>query len=128
MKIDPVKVLVEFLRSQPDIPEGSPTGDMNTREAGDTTIYLEPSGGFRVVRDRMDRWDIEYDVYHMDREACVNLALTVRETLLERLPNSVVGEAYVLDTDEIAAPSYYPDDTSREHMYGGEVSVFFVAS
>ncbi|QUI30681.1 hypothetical protein H9W91_07280 [Streptomyces alfalfae] len=128
MRVDPVEFLTDYLRSQPDIPKDSPTGDMGSREAGDTTIYLEHSGGFRVVRDRMDRFDIEYDVYHVDREQAVQLALLVREKFLEELPGSVVGPAEVLDVEDISTPRYYPDSTSREHMYGGEVAVFFVES
>ncbi|MEU6704726.1 hypothetical protein [Streptomyces wuyuanensis] len=124
MRIDPIEVLVTYLRSQPGIPASAPKGDLTEHVTGDTTIYLEHSGGFRVVRDRMDRFDVEYDVYSPDRKACVDLALLVRETLLEKLPNAAVGGALVLDVDEIAAPSYYPDDSSREHVYGGEVSVF----
>ncbi|MFE0773912.1 hypothetical protein [Streptomyces sp. NPDC058861] len=128
MNVDPVEFLTNYLRSQPDIPDGSPTGDMASRSVGDTTIYLEHSGGYRVVRDRMDRFDIEYDVYHADRELAVKIALLTRERLLEDLPGLVVGPAEVLDVEEIASPRYYPDSTSREHMYGGEVSVFFVES
>ncbi|OKH95416.1 hypothetical protein AB852_00685 [Streptomyces uncialis] len=81
-----------------------------------------------MVRDRMDRFDIEYDVYHADRERAVQLALLVREKFLEDLPGLTVGPAEVLDVEEITSPRYYPDSTSREHMYGGEVSVFFVES
>ncbi|GGW89451.1 hypothetical protein [Streptomyces noursei] len=124
MRIDPVEVLTSYLRAQPDIPAGSPTGDMGSREAGVTTVYLEHSGGVRIVRDRMDRFDIEYDVYHQDRERAAQLAFRCRELLLEELPGEVVGAAEVLDVAEIASPRYYPDVTSREHMYGGEIAVF----
>lgn len=127
MRIDPVEVLVTFLRSLPGIPSGVVTGAMTEHATGDTTVYLEHSGGYRMVRDRMDRADIEYSVYAVDRKECVDLALQVREKLLEVLPGQAVGGALVLDVDDIAAPSYYPDDQSREHMYGGEVAVFYTS-
>ncbi|XMN06951.1 hypothetical protein ACK8N7_13315 [Streptomyces griseobrunneus] len=127
MRIDPIDFLVAFLRAQPGIPGTAPKGDLTNHTHGDTTVYLEPSGGFRMVRDRMDRVDIEYDVYSLDRKACIDLALTVREALLEVLPNKTVDGALVLDVEDIQFPTYYPDKTSREHVYGGELSVFFAA-
>lgn len=126
MNLDPVEVLATYLRSLSDFPASVPKGDMNEHTTGETTVYLEHSGGFRVVRDRMDRFDIEYDVYALDRKICVDLALLVRERLLESLPNTAVGGAFVCDVEEIAAPSYYPDKSSREHMYGGEVALFLI--
>ncbi|WP_018564995.1 hypothetical protein [Streptomyces sp. PsTaAH-124] len=101
---------------------------MTEHVSGDTCIYLETSGGYRVVRDSEDCSHVEYDVYHVDRKACVDLALLVREKLLEDLPGKSVGEALVLDVRDIAVPRYYPDDSSREHMYGGEIAVFYKSS
>ncbi|MFJ2187825.1 hypothetical protein ACIOJE_07635 [Kitasatospora sp. NPDC087861] len=115
-----------YLSSLPDLPAGSVTGDMVGRQAGDTTIYLAQSGGHRMVRDRMDRADIEYDVYHQDRAEAARLAHVVRQHLLEQLPGREVAGALVLDVAEISIPRYYPDSTSREHMYGGEISIFYI--
>ncbi|MFD8018924.1 hypothetical protein ACFV6G_00605 [Streptomyces lavendulae] len=128
MKLDPVEVLVTYLRSLPDIPAGAPKGDMTEHVAGDTTVYLEHSGGYRLVRDSADRADIEYSVYSVDRKQCIDLAMTVREKLLEALPGRAVTGALVLDVEDIASPSYYPDESSREHMYGGEVAVFLTTA
>lgn len=125
MRLDPVEFLATFLSDKEGIPVDSVTGDMTEHVAGDVTIYLEHSGGFRVIRDSMDRADIEYNVYSLDRKECVDLALLVREHLLEILPGKAVGGALVLDVEDISLPSYYPDDSSREHMYGGEVTVFY---
>ncbi|MFE5092083.1 hypothetical protein ACFRCI_17260 [Streptomyces sp. NPDC056638] len=127
MQIDPVDFLVTYLKGCAGIPEQAPKGDLTLHTVGDTSIYLEPSGGFRIVRDSMDRVDIEYNVYHLDRKACIDLALLVREYLLEHLPATAVGNVLVLDTDDIQFPTYYPDKSSREHMYGGEIAVFFTA-
>ncbi|MFD8088969.1 hypothetical protein [Streptomyces malaysiensis] len=125
MTVDPVDLIWKYLNSLKDIPEGAPAGDLVGREAGDTTIYLNHSGGFRIVRDRMDRADIEYDVYHEDRAAAAGLAFLCREHFLEDLPGEVIGDVQVLDVAEISMPRYFPDSTSREHVYGGEITVFF---
>jgi hypothetical protein len=126
MKSDPVDLVWTFLRSLPGVPVGAPTGDLVGRSVGDTTIYLHHSGGTRMVRDRMDRADVEFDVYHQDRHQAAALAYLCREALLEALPGSVIGDVQVLDVDEISAPRYFPDTASREHVYGGEVAVFYV--
>lgn len=126
MEIDPVVVVVEYLHSLPDFPAGSVTGDLVGWNPEGLTVYVQHSGGFRMVRDRMDRADIEYDVYHPDRGEAVRMAYRVRRYLLESLRASTVGNAEVLDVTEIQSPQYYPDPTSRSHMYGGEVSVFYV--
>ncbi|MFE9455980.1 hypothetical protein [Streptomyces californicus] len=126
MRVDPVDLVWKYLKALKDIPEDAPTGDLVGREAGDTTIYLNHSGGFRMVRDRMDRADIEYDVYDQDRAQAADLAHTCREHFLEDLPGQVIGDVQILDVAEISSPRYFPDSTSREHVYGGEITVFFV--
>ncbi|MGW2539318.1 hypothetical protein ACWC5I_00200 [Kitasatospora sp. NPDC001574] len=124
--IDPVNSVWAYLSSLPGLPKGSVTGDLVGREAGDTTVYLSKSGGHRLVRDRLDRADVEYDVYHQERAEAARIAGLVRQHLLEQLPGLVAGGALVLDVAEISSPRYYPDSVSREHMYGGEIAVFFV--
>jgi hypothetical protein len=128
MRIDPIEVLVSYLDSQADVPAGSVIGDMTQHVTGETAVYLESMGGFRVVRNRMDRADIEYDVYSLDRKTAVDLALLVREKLLENLPDSIVSGALVLDVEEIDSPKYDPDESSREHVYCGQVAVFYTAA
>ncbi|MEU7104278.1 hypothetical protein ABZ951_04365 [Streptomyces sp. NPDC046215] len=91
-------------------------------------IYIEHSGGFRMVRDRMDRADIVISVRHEDRKHAVDLAYRCRAALLEELPGRVVAGAEVLDVEEISSPRYEPDSTSREHVYSGEVAVFYLAA
>ncbi|MEU3351294.1 hypothetical protein [Streptomyces sp. NPDC037389] len=126
MKQDPVTVVVEFLRAVPGLSAQYVTGDHVGHQAGEPMIYLEHSGGFRIVRDRLDRADITVDIYHEDRKAAVDLAYRCREALLEELPGLVIGGAEVLDVGEISAPRYDPDAVSREHRYSAEVAVFFV--
>ncbi|MFJ6010212.1 hypothetical protein ACIQHZ_31505 [Streptomyces halstedii] len=118
--------IVAFLRSLPDIPSGSATGDMNGRQVGNITVYVEHNGGFRMVRDRMDRIDVIYEVYAPDREVAAGLAFLVRGHFLETAPATESKDLFFLDTQEINMPEYEPDSTSREHMYSGEVSLFYV--
>ncbi|MEU5186999.1 hypothetical protein AB0G83_07565 [Streptomyces klenkii] len=125
MTVDPVEVVIEFLRSAPGLAPGSVTGDHVGHQAGQPMIYVEHSGGFRMVRDRMDRADIDISVYHEDRKGAVDLAYLCREALLEELPGRVVAGAEVLDVEEISSPRYEPDSTSRAHMYSGEVALFY---
>jgi len=124
MLVDPIDLLVGYLRTRPEIPDGAPTGDMVGREAGDTTVYLEPTGGMRMVRYAMDRFDVEYQVYERDREDAAKLAFTVRSILLEDLPGTMIGDNQVLDVAEISAPHYDPDESSREQVYIGEIGLF----
>ncbi|MFD0384456.1 hypothetical protein ACFQ2B_26120 [Streptomyces stramineus] len=71
-------------------------------------IYIEHSGGFRMVRDRMDRADIVISVRHEDRKHAVDLAYRCRAALLEELPGRVVAGAEVLDVEEISSPAMSP--------------------
>ncbi|MFB7027179.1 MULTISPECIES: hypothetical protein [unclassified Streptomyces] len=128
MKIDPIEFLVTYLKSAPEIPDGSVLGDLTNHVTGETAVYLEHMGGFRVVRDTMDRVDVEYAAYSMDRKESIDLALLVREKLLEGLPDTAVGGALVLDVEEIESPKYDPDESSREHVYCGQVSVFYTTA
>lgn len=128
MNVDPIDIVFQYLNSLQEIPDGAPTGDLVGRKVGDTTICLYNSGGFRMVRDRMDRVDIEYDVYHTDRAKAAGLALLTREFLLEDLPGKTISGVTVLDVDDISIPTYLPDKESREHVYGGEVAIFLVES
>lgn len=128
MKQDPVEVVIEYLRSVPDLPAQYITGDHVGHQAGDPMVYVEHTGGFRMVRDRLDRADITVDVYHEDRKRAIDIAYLCREALLEELPGRVVGGAEVLDVGEISSPRYDPDAISREHVYRGEWAIFFVAT
>ncbi|KQX43536.1 hypothetical protein ASD97_26060 [Streptomyces sp. Root63] len=121
-----MKAIVLFLRSLSELPPGSVTGDMTTREVGSTTIYVEHNGGFRMVRDCMDRIDVVYEVYSLDREEAAELAFLLRDLILRRAPNTTSGDLFFLDTNEISLPDYEPDAASREHVYCGEFSLFYV--
>ncbi|MEV0445286.1 hypothetical protein AB0I84_07535 [Streptomyces spectabilis] len=127
MTRDPIAILVPYLREGlPELPAHTVTGDLVGHEAGRTTVYLEHNGGYRSVRHRVDRADIEYSVYDPDRESAARLAYRVREVLLEQLPGASVNGVLVLDVADVDSPRYLPDSTSREHCYGGEVAVSYI--
>ncbi|MCZ0974849.1 hypothetical protein O1L55_33410 [Streptomyces albulus] len=123
MRIDPVSIVHDYLREKPEVAHAV-TGDLVGREPGETAIYVEHAGGYRSIRDRMDRADIAYQVYSEHRYQAAELAYLVREYLLEGLPGCQVGSALVLDVADGISPQYTPDSTSREHSYLGEVAVF----
>jgi hypothetical protein len=126
MSLDPMKSVVQFLRRLPDLPEGSVTGDMNTREVGDTTVYVVLEDGYQVVRDSMDRIYVAYEVYSLDREEAAELSLVVRKNLLRGLRAVTEGDLYFLDCHDEEYPHYEPDSSSREHVYCGVVSLYYV--
>ncbi|MFD7336666.1 hypothetical protein ACFV98_11765 [Streptomyces violascens] len=127
MRVDPVSVVHEYLRGIPEL-AAAVTGDLVGREPNETAIYIEHAGGYRAVRDSMDRADITFQVYSEHRDEAAELAYLVRELLLEGLPGRRVGGALVLDVSEGISPRYAPDSTSREHSYLGEVSIFVTES
>lgn len=124
MSLDPMKSVIQFLRSLPDLPSGSITGDMKSREVGDTTVYVYLEDGYRVVRDVMDRIYVAYEVYSLDQEEAAELSLAVRRHLLKGLRAVTVGDIYFLDCLDEEYPNYEPDDSSREHVYCGVVSLY----
>jgi hypothetical protein len=123
---DPIAAVVQLLRSLPELPPGSVTGDMNAREVGQTTVYVEHDGGYQVMRDVLDRVFVAYEVYSLDREEAASLAFLVRKRLLQGLRDGVtVGDLYFLDAHDEEIPEYEPDPASREHMYCGVVSLYY---
>lgn len=126
MSLDPMKSVVQFLRSVPEIPQGIVTGDMNSRMVGDTTVYVVLEDGYRAVRDVLDRIYVAYEVYSLDREEAAELSLVVRKNFLEGLRSVTVGDHYFLDARDEEYPNYEPDDSSREHVYCGVVSLYLV--
>jgi hypothetical protein len=126
MRTDPLPLLVAYLKSCPDIPADAVTGTLNGREAGETTIYLIHSGGYRRKRDRLDRADFIYDVYGQSPSEAGQLAYLVREYLLEDLPSKPLSGYLVLDVRDLSSPHWHPDQQSDEPAFTGEVAVYLV--
>ncbi|MFJ8699462.1 hypothetical protein [Streptomyces ardesiacus] len=93
---------------------------------GETTVYLIQAGGYRAKRDRMERFDILYDVYAPTPHEAGALAYTVREYLLEQLPGTRAKGALVLNVRDNNAPAWHPDKESLEPAYTGEVALYLV--
>lgn len=127
MRVDPLPLVIDFLRQCPEIPKGSVTGSLVGRNVGETTVYVIQSGGYRVKRDRMDRFDFLYDVYAQNPAEAASLAYVVREYLLEHLPGLASNGALVLNVRDVSAPHWNPDKESLEPAYTGEVCLFLVA-
>jgi hypothetical protein len=127
MRVDPLPLVLDYLRSCPDVPEDAVTGTLTGRNVGETTIYVIHSGGFRMQRDRMDRADILYDVYGQTTADAGTLAYLVREFLLEDLPGKTLDGAQVLDVHEVSSPRWHPDKESLEPAFTGEVCLYLVA-
>lgn len=128
MRVDPLPLVISYLKSCHDIPADAVTGTLVGRNVGETTIYVIHSGGYRMVRDRMDRADILYDVYGQDAASAGSLAYLVREYLLEHLPGEILGGAQVLDVHEGSSPRWHPDKESLEPAFTGEVCLYLVAN
>ncbi|MGJ3559630.1 hypothetical protein ACR6C2_16795 [Streptomyces sp. INA 01156] len=103
------------------------TGSLIGRNVGETTIYVIQSGGYRVRRDRLDRFDILYDVYAQTPAEAGALAYVVREYLLEQLPGTALKGGLVLNVWEVSAPAWHPDKESLEPAYTGEVALYLTA-
>jgi hypothetical protein len=127
LRVDPLPLVIDFLKTCPDIPEGAVTGSLVGRNVGETTVYVIQSGGYRRRRDRMDRFDILYDVYGQNPSEAGALAYVVREYLLEQLPDTSIKSALVLDVRETSAPYWHPDKESLEPAYTGEVAVYLTS-
>ncbi|MEV3860714.1 hypothetical protein AB0J38_41195 [Streptomyces sp. NPDC050095] len=128
MTLDPLPLVIEFLRSSPGITTETVTGTLVGRSVGEPTVYVIQSGGLRMVRHRLDRFDVLYDVYGTSTAEAAALAYTVRTLLLEQLPGTTLQGALVLDVAEVSAPAWHPDAVSQEPAYTGEVSLFLVES
>jgi hypothetical protein len=127
MRVDPLPLVIEFLRQCPDVPADAVTGTLVGRNVGETTVYIIQAGGYRHQRDRMDCADILYDVYGQSAAEAGTLAYLVREYLLEHLPGTALKGALVLDVQDISSPHWHPDKESLEPAYTGEVRLFLVA-
>lgn len=121
---DPIKSVVPFLQRLPDLSGVVVTGDMNARQVGATTVYVYLENGYEFLRDVGDRVYLAYEVYSLDREEAADLSLVVRRNLLRGLRSVQEGSLYFLDSHDEEYPVYEPDDSSREHVYAGVVSLY----
>lgn len=121
--MDPTELLIHWLRLRPEIscPVAS---DQFGHNAGDPLIMIDMAGGFQMVRDVMDRWDMVIHYYGPDKSSVAQLAKVVRPLLLKTLRAERVEEVVVLDVLERHAPSNNPDPLTGEQRYLHGISVF----
>ncbi|AJC53995.1 hypothetical protein [Streptomyces sp. 769] len=126
MRRDPASFLIAYLSSLDEFRGVFIGPDLVGRKTGLPAIILDHAGGVRMVRDRMDRADFSINVYGPDRETAASLAYACREYLLEDFPGRSVSGVQVLDVSEVWAPRAFPDSTSREFRFLGNIAVFFI--
>lgn len=112
---DPTPLLVLPLRS---MASGTfVSGDWIGRPEGRPTVIVEYDGGYRVVRDRMDRAEFTIHVYAGTRAVTAALAFNLRARVLADLPGAVVNGIQIADVDELMMPTPTPDEESREWRF-----------
>ncbi|MCZ4097314.1 MULTISPECIES: hypothetical protein [unclassified Streptomyces] len=124
MSSDPIAVLHAYIATLPDLSGVMVSGTRIGRVRGKPTVVLEGTGGYRVVRRRMDRADVTINVYHSTHTQAAGLASTLRDSLLDDLPGTVVGGAQVLDVAEVSMPFPLPDATSAEFRYVHDIALY----
>ncbi|MEU4579976.1 hypothetical protein [Nonomuraea sp. NPDC023979] len=115
MTIDPVEVALTFLK--PRLPGIAVSGSLVGHATHGRHLVVTLVGGRREVRNRLDRWALDFDAYGPDKRGALQLALTARAALLEELPGRAVGGAVVADVVEDLGPSDISDSVSREHRF-----------
>lgn len=118
---EPTALLVAFVRSIS--PGVFVSGDWIGRPEGVRAVIIDFEGGWRTVRDRMDRADFTLHVYGPDRDATSDLAYTLRDSVLSTLPGAVLSGVQVADIEELMIPTPTPDEASREPRYTFAVSM-----
>lgn len=123
MDANPIKVLIAWLRAQPEVtmPVSSSRKGF---EAGEPLIVVDVGSGFRVIRDVEDRWEMAVHYYGPTKDEAFDLAIAIRIILLERLPASRVGAVVVNDVGERHAPFNDTDPLTGEERYLHGISIY----
>lgn len=116
MLSEPTPLVVQFLR-QAAGPDVFVSGDWIGRPQGKAAVIVDFDGGWRTVRDRMDRAEFTVHVYASDRDATSVLAFRLRDLVLTSMPGHVWSGVQVADVEELMMPSPTPDEESREWRY-----------
>ncbi|WP_433434500.1 hypothetical protein [Nonomuraea sp. CA-141351] len=113
--IDPVEVAITFLK--PRLSGVAVSGSLVGHATNSRRLVVTLIGGTREVRNRLDRWRLDFDAYGPDKRAALQVALTAREFLLEEMPGRTVGGVVVADVSEELGPSDISDPVSREQRF-----------
>lgn len=125
MIIDPLDLVISWLRLQPELSGVAIGVDLVGHTTGDSAIVVDISPlSRRVVRDKMDRWELTFSYYGADKRTVAQLSGKAREILLERLPATRINGVTVTDVQENHAPYDFSDSTSNEQRYLHLVSLY----
>ncbi|WP_436776046.1 hypothetical protein [Yinghuangia sp. YIM S09857] len=116
MLTEPTPLVAEFMIEHAG-PGVYVSGDWIGRPEGKSAVIVDFDGGYRVVRDRMDRAEFVIHVYAATREAASALAFRLRDAALSSLPAHVAHGVQVADAEELMMPTPTPDELSRESRY-----------
>jgi hypothetical protein len=125
MIIDPLDLIISWLRQQPELTAIAIGADLVGHTQGESAIVIEISPlSRRMVRDKMDRWELTFNYYGADKRTVAQLSGKAREILLERLPALHINGVTVTDVEESHAPYDFSDPTSNEQRYLHLVSLY----
>lgn len=128
MRYNPVQLVVDYLKTQPELSGVTVAIDMTGHTTGSKRVALYYGGGYRSVRDRADYWDLDLNVFAKTRTEAIPIVMSVREILLERVPGMWLApnkSVHVGDLIEVNSPFDSSDTTvTGEVRYIGTYSMF----
>lgn len=126
MKYNPAQLLADYLKTLPEF-TGIPVAlDMAGHVTGNKRIVLYYAGGYRSVRNKADRFDLDVNYYSKTKTDAIVLGMTVREYLLEQIPGIRLGGGKVVYADvvETTAPYDFSDSVTGESRFLNLFSVY----
>lgn len=125
MKIDALTLLIAYLRQQPELVDVPVSADLFGHDMGAKTIEVELlPGGHRAIRSKADARSFAINTFGPDKLWVNDMAGTVQEILLDRLPGTRLNDVVVSDVVESSAPYCLPDSVTGEERYLHLVSLF----
>jgi hypothetical protein len=116
--------VIEALRSHPLLADVAVSADLFAHATGDSAVVVNLVSGQRIVRDRMDAFDLVFNCYSASKKDAAELALTVREFLLESLPATAISGVMVADVRDGFGPFDAADLESGEQRFIYRASLF----
>lgn len=125
MNINPIPFLIDRIRTMPALDGVMVSSDLMEHRLGERAVVLAlVPGGKRVIRDRMDAFRFILNYYGASKEEASDLAFTVREYLLEDLPDSAHSGVAVNEVEEDDLPWDFDDPESREQRFIHRITIF----
>lgn len=117
-------MVIDYLKAQPSLAGVPILADLVGHEVNTPAVHVMLGSGGRVVRDKMDRWNMSIKYYGPDKQATFALARKVRRIMLENLPAVRISGAVISDVQEGHAPSDFSDQVTGEQIFLHLVSLF----